>query len=370
MNLIWIASWWISGIVAVDIVVLQDGVGSHSGTIMASDESSLRLETQTGQRMTLPWDIIRSVKFEDPSLEPSSMKSRLDRADRIWRARKRLQRGDAALAEPEFERLFDPSPARRGETDLIIAEGLLRCRLNRGALADAVVPALEVARLRALKIQTNRFDQLVPIHDEQTALCIYLPPAFPSGQSVARQIRQLSEWDAGGNEELSAMAARYLRLLKLHEQKLAGGTFSTDELPESTHPGVRLLDLAIESRSDDPATRRAARSSLKQKLAAREDWRRPWLRYLMGVSMLMEPGDGMRRQGLVELAWIPAQHARKHPYLAGLSLAEMALDLSARGEHGAASRLESELKNYYPNHPAIKVRRSGDTSSKQETQAK
>ena len=369
MKLIPIAIMLMAGMSSADVVVLQDGAGSYVGSIMASDESSLRMETQAGQRMTLPWDIIRSVQFENASTEPASMQARLDRADRIWRARKRLQRGDAALAEPEFERLFEPSSTRRGETDLIIAEGLLRCRLNRGALADAVVPALEAPRLRSLKVETSRFDELVPVHDSRTELCIYLPPAWPRGQSVARQIKQVAEWDAGGNDDLSAMAARYLRLLELHEQELTGEV-PTGELAESSHPGVELLDLAIKSRSDDPDTRRSARSSLKQRLASREDWQLPWYRYLMGTSMLREPGDGMRRQGLVELAWIPARHAQKHPYLAGLSLADMALDLSVRGDHGAASRLESELKNNYPNHPAIKASSSGESTSIQERQAK
>ena len=78
----------------------------------------------------------------------------------------------------------------------------------------------------------------------------------------------------------------------------------------------------------------------------------------------------MRRQGLVELAWLPAGHAQKHPYLAGLALADMATDLSDRGEHGAASRLESELKNNYPNHPAISARSSGNAAPTQERQAK
>ena len=352
------------GIASGDIVVLQDGVGSHVGTIMASDESSLRLETQSGERMTLPWDIIKSVTFDDATLEPSSMKDRLERADRIWRARKRLQRGDAALAEPEFERLFDPSPARRGETDLIIAEGLLRCRLNRGALAEAIVPALETARLRSLKLETNRFDELAPIHDAESELCLYLPPAWPEDQSVARQIKQVAQWESGGNDDLSAMADRYLRLLELHEQNLTG-EMPQGDLLDSSHPGVGLLDLAIESRSDDPATRRSARNKLDQRLASRESWEDPWLRYMLGVSMLHESGDGMRRQGLVQLAWIPASHAQKHPYLAGLSLALMASELSRRGEHDAASRLEAELKNYYPNHPAISSRNAVDNSSTQ-----
>ncbi|MEE2908016.1 MAG: hypothetical protein VX527_09320 [Planctomycetota bacterium] len=86
-----------------------------------------------------------------------------------------------------------------------------------------------------------------------------------------------------------------------------------------------------------------------------DDWKQPWLRYFMGMSLLQEPGEGLRRQGLVELAWLPAQHGSEHPYLAGAAMAIMARELAKQGEQDAAARLEKELRTRFANHPACRL---------------
>ena len=61
-------------------------------------------------------------------------------ADKAWRARVRLERGDWVAAEPLFEELFTTYRDRTGPTALMAAGGLLRCRLARGGQTAAVEP--------------------------------------------------------------------------------------------------------------------------------------------------------------------------------------------------------------------------------------
>ena len=350
----------VSSAMAADVVVLRDGQGELTGTIQASDDSALRIETLDGKRRQVAWDVIRAVRFDSAVATPGSMTERMKRAEDIWRARSRLQRGDAALAEPIFERLFVASPERRGETDLIIAEGLLRSRLNRGAILEAYLPALETARLRRLGIKSDRYDDLVPVYDEATSLCVFLAPPWTDQVSTTRLIQQLEQWKSGGDERLANIAEGY-RILAEH----AGGTIPDSvETPSSeTETGggdsslPNVLRLAIESRRASSTARRSAQGDLRHQLSRRDDWQEPLFRYMLGTSLLLEPGEGLRRQGLVELAWLPARHGRSHPYLAGVALAIMARELAAQGDLKAAMRLEAELKRTYPNHP---VNRTSD----------
>jgi hypothetical protein len=287
------------------------------------------------------------------------MDARLQRADDIWRARSRLQRGDSGLAEPLFERLFQATPDRRGETDLIIAEGLLRCRLDRAALQEAFIPALEVARLHRLGIETNRYDDLTPLFDESTLLCTQLVPIWALPGSTQRLQTQLADWNAGGDATLRALADRLARLasnpggqvrpLEMTDAGEAVG--STGSEATELGAGERLLDLLIDSRSLDPVARRKARASIQQQLARRTGWRLPWLRFALGTSLLLEPGEGRRRQGMVELAWIPAVFGESHPALAATSMRLMFNELEAQGEFESAKRLEDEALARYRNHP-------------------
>src|SRR6185436_14279511 len=62
---------------------------------------------------------------------------------KAWRARTRAERGDWAAAEPLFEELFPLIEGKDGPTAAMVAEGLVRCRLRRGAQGAALWPWLE-----------------------------------------------------------------------------------------------------------------------------------------------------------------------------------------------------------------------------------
>src|SRR5437667_402086 len=72
----------------------------------------------------ISWDRVASVEGE----LASAASPFLPAAEKLWRARSRLDRGDVVGAEPLFEELFPRCAGQRGATAAVASGGLLRCR--------------------------------------------------------------------------------------------------------------------------------------------------------------------------------------------------------------------------------------------------
>src|ERR1043165_1581706 len=174
---------------AADVVHQRGGAASLEGRIVTIDDAGVTIQRDFPQPDFIRWDLVRDVVMEhrDPALE----KYREDAAN-LWRARTRLERHDEAMAEPLFEQLFGKYRARTHETALLVAEGLLRCRLARGANESAVIPALETARLRrALPNASKVFSTLPAVLEPRTSLCPWLPPAWVVSPVLTKMEREL-----------------------------------------------------------------------------------------------------------------------------------------------------------------------------------
>ncbi|MEX2219092.1 MAG: hypothetical protein WD749_10075, partial [Phycisphaerales bacterium] len=84
------------------------------------------------------WDRVKSVggSLASPAAQW------LPIGEEAWRARMRLERGDALAAEPVLEKLFQTLRGERGPTAAVVSEGLMRCRIRRAAHVAAVEPWL------------------------------------------------------------------------------------------------------------------------------------------------------------------------------------------------------------------------------------
>ena len=82
------------------------------------------------------WDRVRQVEGE----HADAAQAFAELSDVAWRARTRLERGDVTLAQPLFEELFETYDGVDGPTALIVAQGLLQCRLATLAQPAAVAP--------------------------------------------------------------------------------------------------------------------------------------------------------------------------------------------------------------------------------------
>jgi len=305
------------------------------------DDDGVLIRSPSGAEQSITWDRVRDVQTgrADPALEKYRTL-----AMNLWRARSRLERGDSALAEPLFERLFADYRGDSGETALIVAEGLLRCRLARGANEAAVVPMLEVARLRHKGVTTIAYGALPPVLDQDTLLCPRLPPAWISTAGLARVDDDLRSFDSGGDPVIGAMAGAYRAAVR---QRLGASV----ELPAplaQEHPGATLLRMMLEAQASSADRRAAARSALAKRLPNLPSWAQAWAHFASGMSLLADDQPARQQSGLVELAHVPASYEREQPYLAALALAVMADALERQGDAQAAATLRGEVSRILP----------------------
>jgi len=291
----------------------------------------------------VPWDRVRDVVTDRP--EPL-LEKRLATATDLWRARSRVERGDYGLAEPLLERLFASTRGQNGVTRLVVAEGLLRCRLHRGANAAAVITALEVARLRRAGEETDSYEGQRPVIDAETLLCPQLPPAWIQSRALVKLERDLDDYDARGDVLIGQLAAAYHVAARRHLALAPAG-----DIPESEHAGVALIRDMVAATAPSPERREQARQALRRSLTADGGWREGWTRFALGVSLLHETGTGRRHRGLVELCHLPARYGAQLPYLAGLAVAWVAEASRAAGDAGTEAAMQQELARRFPNHP-------------------
>ncbi len=333
-----------------DLIVLRGSAAAIQGAITGVDDAGITLRGGSGESRLVPWDRVRRVVGEPPGKWEAAVGGWMSMAVELWRARSRVERNDTPLAEPLLERLFERYRGRSHETALVVAEGLLRCRLARFDHALAVIPALEVARLRRAGVRTDSYSMLPAVMDAQRALCTALAPAWLSTGLLASLEHDLAGYDDRGDEVVAALANLYRRAVR---QTLGSATTVANEpAPDpGDHPGVALVELLVDCTAQEADRRRTARESLTRMVPRLPEWAEAWARFHIGLSLVGEPGIGRRQRGMVSLIHLPARFARSLPYLAGLALGHAAEALAEAGQSDAAATLRIQLQKDFPDHP-------------------
>lgn len=331
------------------VIHRRGGVSSLEAPIIAIDDAGVQVRTRDGSSRTIAWDLIRALELDwpDPMLD-----QRLEIAKDLWRARSRLQRNDPNLAEPLFERLFEKYRGQTNESARIVAEGLLRCRLARGAHVSAVIPFLETLRLHRAGVVTDRYDRLSVVFDDQTDLCPQLAPVWADVQVLNKLHRDLAGYEATGDEVVNSIATLYELAVRTSIGE-APGDDPLGAVSKPSHEGLDLLFMMLQARLGDREQRSSARQRMLHRQRTLPDWAESWIRYSVGMSYLAEADPESLRKGLVSLAHVPARFAGTHPYLAGLALAKMASTLADLGRPREALSLRAELQRRFPGHPLL-----------------
>lgn len=324
----------------VDDAVVEVG---PAGVRVAAADSSTRL---------LGWHEVKRVSGENEA-QAAAFRSL---SDDVWRAWMRLQRGDYDLAEPIFERLWrdalaapsgqdaPPTIAMEGPTGMVIAEGVARIRLWRGALPSAVEPwATSVALRRDI---AGDAAGSISVLDPQ------LPPVFVHSLAVERLAT--SEPNAVVRDD--AVAAALFDLYRW----LAQRTYSPDApFPEidsaaASHPDVSfVLSIARAQRAESQQRQRAADALQAVARADAGSWREAWARFGIGVAALRADDERARLLGVVQILHVPSRFSVTQRHLAGHALALAAIEFRRRGEETRAATLRAELEKSSPSHPAI-----------------
>ncbi|MCA9297053.1 MAG: hypothetical protein KC983_11060, partial [Phycisphaerales bacterium] len=320
----------------------------------------VEIRSTSGATHLVRWDQVRDVQTDrhEPLLPQM-----LERAERLWRARSRLERYDAAFAEPLFIRLFEQYRGQTHETALVVAEGLLRCRLESGENDGALIPWLETVRIRRAGIAQTAYVTLPPVIDDDTFLAPSLAPFFVPTRSLVSVARELEMYDARGDAVVAAFAQLYSDAIR----RTLGQDSITIPAPAVAPPadqrGLMLLGLMLSSDDPNADVRATTRSELERRLMDLDatSWQDAWLRSAYGRALIASQGVGRQQLGIVQLIHVPARHATTQPYLAGLALDWAAAALETLGDADGAARLRAELDRKYPGHP---VRPAGGESSR------
>jgi hypothetical protein len=304
------------------------------------------------------WERIEGVGGE----RASDARHFMPMAERAWRARIRLDRGDLALAEPLLAGLFEELRGRDGSVALLSAEGLMRCRLSRADVAGAFLPWLEAVRLRDRGVVLGGEESDGGLLDRVTLLSPALPPFFTPGQAAGVLDRSRGDGVAlrGGSGASGALMDWYVRAAS-HDAGVMGAADAAvvdgESDSESGRAGVRFVsDLVLARTAADAAERAFHRNRLRVGLEQDIDtWREAWRRMGLGLSHLAEGDDENALLGVLELLHLPARFGTTQPQLAGLALAHASAALDRLGYGASAARLRDELRENFAGHPALEL---------------
>lgn len=338
---------------ALGQVDLRGGETAPAGVVVGVDPQGVLMAPNAAQdaSILIGWDHVKRVG----GVHGDEAKAYVGVADEAWRARTRLERGDAIAAEPMFEHLYQDYAGEVGPLSVVVSEGLLRCRLRRGAQLAAIGPWMSLLRARVDADPTSpawvgddwsAIAGMGPVLDESSWLVPALPPmwlAWPSLSSVA-EMAEASDGRVSSLASLYAYGAAF-------EAGEAGAMPATSD----QQWGVQLVRDIVEARTSDSApARKQARERLSRRVEQGVDpWVEAWCRAGIGRSLVREESAEDRLLGVLELLHLPARFRRTQGYLAGLALGESVVVLSELGDEHSARALASELAREYRGHPVF-----------------
>lgn len=339
-------------------VVLRGHEAPPPGDVIEVTLDGVSVQDERGAAIILGWDRVREVRgvFADQAAAHASL------SDQVWRARVRIERGDAYAAEPLLEKPFEMFEGRGGPTAMVIAEGLLRARLRRGAQVAAVRPWIALLHARQSTGPANLHREwateagLPDVVDTNTGLVPALPPIWFDWPAVVAFAAAGRERAGEGLKGPAALEALYF-----HAARFECGW--RDEFPavDRSSWAVAMVADIVRARTGSPGERSRARDGLRAALtAAPEPWLEAWIRVGMGRSLVRESDPESRLLGVAELLTVPARLSQANPYLAGMALAEAAIVLHGLGDARGAAALRAELLDAYPDHPAATWNRIRD----------
>lgn len=347
----------------------------------------LSRDATPGHEVVISLDRIREVE----GIDEARLSLIAPVMDGLWRGRSRLEREDYELAEKALGPIFEALSQRGGLTGpsgSVLAEGVLRIRLNKGWTGAALQPWLlwRVAQeaggrlglepgpssgVGAAPTQRAGFTEWVGgefargvLLDRYTGLCTQLPPMFAGSQTERALTATLQNPVWGQMNSTTGGTARLAALYRAAiegEMALSRGqeyVLSKGLVEKSDDPGVQLVAEIVQSRLGDGAQRAEARVLLEGRLTrafarragdgdgpslAMPAWQEAWIRAAIGRSLLREEGARIKRQGLVSMLHVPARMGESQPWLAALVLRDAAEAMKSAGDVNGAKRLLQDL---------------------------
>lgn len=380
-------------------LLLRAGVAPVQGEVLGVSLQGVHVVDGASHRW-LSWDMVRSV----PAAFAAEAEPFAPLAEKAWRARTRLARGDVSAAEPLFEQLSlqlaqlgatnqpkgSPqanSTYESAATSAMVAAGLLRCRLHRQAQIASVEAwlALLASGEDAPAMNPLRSDLLMPqrtLLDREMLLCPDLPPLWVPGaglralrieqgllgaENAAPQATNAPQGEGGAGFRIArrrAVARVLVELYALSARHAMGEGITLSARPASDagpeFAGARLVWDVLAAQAGTPEQIQQARghlasilSQISEDEAAYPGWVESWTRTALGRSLMASSQSEERATGIAVSLAVPALLADDSPYLAGLCLADVAALRLRQGQISSAKQLRDELRRQNPTHPAL-----------------
>lgn len=323
-------------------IVLRGPMPTPEGRVIRVDASGVLVAwaDQQGPPEQVSLDRVRSVS----GTQAATWSQVAPTAERAWRARSRLERGDLAGAEPILESLASEYRDQNGSTAAAVFEGLLRCRLARQAHASAVEPWL--SWLACGGSDGSLLGDTATLGSRDIRLVASLPPIWQDSPALRAMIATQESGPTVGT--IGSLRSLYL----------ASAQFEIDGIepplpPVSGDPAVAVVRDIVIARIGDAKSRASTRDALNRRLSGDlPSWLQAWCRAAIGRSLARESDVESRRRAAIELITVHTEHGSDSPYLAGFALAEAARVCESSGDAPSAAVVWSELNDRYPGHPA------------------
>lgn len=328
---------------ADDLIVVRPKLPLQGKSVQGFDPDGVRLVGGS----VLAWEEIESARLDRDQARFNAMLT--DVGEPLFHLARGLRSADyPSLLEPA-ERVWPVYADRRSKEAFLAALGLMWGRLAHGQREAAVEPCLVLLDIQ--KRARERLSTVGPrrlVLDLNAGLSPELPPVFlnaraaeaalPGARKAAETLGMPGGWLLVASLELAAgqgdAAGKTLA-------RLGKGPRDVDELRRVLEARKwRLLgqaDRAREAVGDLPQTGL--------------DATRPLARLALGEALVGSPVEADRRNGVIDLLYLPAIDADTHPDLAAL-----ALDLAARTLEALhdpeAKLLRKDLRDRFPDQAA------------------
>lgn len=215
-------------------VFIRGGDQTLRADSVTGDERGLSARDSGGKVTLVPWDSVREVSGSSGT---AGLTDFIDVGRDLWRARIRVERGDAPLARPLLEKHWARFSDAGGPTAAMVAEAMLRCALEEHDLRAAVEPWLACVRHLASG-EPSRFPTLRPVVDPETGLLPELAPFLPEADR-AEVLAALEAVKASGAS--GEVAERLVRIARACGGGSAGGApgRAAASAPAGTKPPVQ-----------------------------------------------------------------------------------------------------------------------------------
>lgn len=360
-----------------DELFLRGDPGSRVGVTLQVNDSGVYFRRGAAAGVWYSWDRVRDLQTENIEFA-KSLKDHQEFAEEIWRARQRVEREDYVRAEPIFEAWFGGIMGRTDPSALVVAEGLLRCRLARasggglvggsgggGGREGAVLPWLETWRMKQAGVETPAYGMMKPVMDANSGLCPALSPVWIEGPALSAMVTELGVYVPVDAPVVEAVSRLYLESAERVLHRSPGSFF--DEMTDEMNGSGSVRDAVAHSASVmfvkaftdavSPTTSVEVRSAAIRRLSARvsdSGWRGAWAHYARGRAYLLSDDEDDHQRGLVDLLYLPSEYVEVDWYLSGMALAESWRYLQEHGEVQAAGALHDDLMKRFANHPVLR----------------